>query len=299
MRDDELTELRARVDCRTVLERAGWTMDQQESTRGAAKYRHGAGRIVIVTHEGRGWFDPVNGSKGDVLALAQLVWGGTLGHARKSLRPLAGLASPVATKQRAAETEPRQGAAIWERAALPRPGSQVWRYLTEERSLSADTIRRALAQGVLREGIYGTVWAAHQAATAEVTGWEMRGPNYKGFAKGGRKRLFCVGAASPDRIAVTESAIDALSLAIIEGWRAGTLYVSTGGGWGGGETNELLQTMLGGTARLVIATDRGTGGDLMASRLADLASGWGVFAERLYPDAHDWNDQVRRATTPP
>jgi hypothetical protein len=115
MRDDELTELRARVDCRAVLERAGWTLDQQESTRGAAKYRHGAGRIVIVTHEGRGWFDPVNGSKGDVLALAQLVWGGTLGHARKRLRPLAGLASPVATKQRAAETEPRQGAAIWER----------------------------------------------------------------------------------------------------------------------------------------------------------------------------------------
>ena len=54
MRDDELTELRARVDCRTVLERAGWTLDEQESTRGAAKYRHGAGRIVIVTHEGRG-----------------------------------------------------------------------------------------------------------------------------------------------------------------------------------------------------------------------------------------------------
>ena len=86
MRDDELTDLRARVDCRAVLERAGWTLDEQESTRGAAKYRHGAGRIVIVTHEGRGWFDPVNGGKGDMLALAQLVWGGTLGHARKSLR---------------------------------------------------------------------------------------------------------------------------------------------------------------------------------------------------------------------
>ncbi len=70
MRDDELTELRARVDCRVVLERAGWTLDKQESTRGASKYRHGAGRIVIVTHEGRGWFDPVNGGKGDVLALA-------------------------------------------------------------------------------------------------------------------------------------------------------------------------------------------------------------------------------------
>ena len=294
MRDDELTELRARVDCRAVLERAGWTLDERESTRGAAKYRQGAGRIVIVTHEGRGWFDPVNGGKGDVLALAQLVWGGTLGHARKSLRPLAGIApAPVTTA--AGETEPHQVEAIWERAAVPRPGSQAWRYLTDGRGLSTDTIRRALAQGVLREGIYGTIWAVHQTAAVDVTGWEMRGPNYKGFAKGGRKRLFRVGTATPDRVALAESAIDALSLAMIEGWREGTLYVSTGGGWGC-EASEMLRFVLNDTARLVIATDRGTGGELMASRLADLAREWGIEAERLFPAAHDWNDQVRCAT---
>ena len=290
MRDDELTELRARVNCRAVLERAGWTLDERESTRGAAKYRHGAGRIVIVTHEGRGWFDPVNGGKGDVLALAQLVWGGTLGHARKSLRPLAGIA-PLPATTAAGETEPRQVAAIWERAALPRPASQAWRYLTEVRGLSADTIHRALAQGVLREGIYGTIWAAHQTAL-DVIGWEMRGPNYKGFAKGGRKRLFRIGAATPARVAVTESAIDALSLAMIEDWREGTLYVSTGGGWGC-EASDMLRSVLYDTARLVIATDRGSGGELMASRLADLAREWGVEAERLSPAAHDWNDQIR------
>ena len=297
MRDDELTELRARVDCRAVLERAGWTLDERESTRGAAKYRHGVGRIVIVTHEGRGWFDPVNGGKGDVLALAQLVWGGTLGHARKSLRPLAGLASAAPAKPAAGEAEPRQVAAIWDRAALPRPGSQAWRYLARERGLLADTIERGLAHSVLREGIYGTIWAAHQAAAGELTGWEMRGPNYKGFSKGGRKRLFRIGATAPDRVAVTESAIDALSLAMIEDWRGGTLYVSTGGGWGV-EAGELLATMVGGTAQLVIATDRGTGGELMALRLASLAGEWGVVAERLCPDAHDWNDQVRGGAAP-
>ena len=252
---------------------------------------------MIVTHEGRGWFDPVNGGKGDVLALAQLVWGGTLGHARKSLRPLAGRASAAPTRQAAGEAEPRHVAATWDRAALPRPGSQAWRYLTRERGLAADTIERGLANGVLREGIYGTIWAAHQTAAGDVTGWEMRGPNYKGFSKGGRKRLFRVGPIVPDRVAVTESAIDALSLAVIEGWRGGTLYVSTGGGWGV-EAGELLAVMLGGTARLVIATDRGSGGELMASRLESLAREWGVVTERLCPDAHDWNDQLRGGAAP-
>ena len=162
--------------------------------------------------------------------------------------------------------------------------------------MSADTIERGLAYGVLREGIYGTIWAAHQTSGGDVTGWEMRGPNYKGFSKGGRKRLFCIGATAPDRVAVTERAIDALSLAMIESWREGTLYVSTRGGWGA-EANGLLAAVLGGTARLVIATDRGSGGELMASRLGSLAGEWRVIVERLYPDAHDWNDQLREVAT--
>ena len=37
---DELDELRARVDCRTVLEAAGWELDGRSSTRNAAKYRN-------------------------------------------------------------------------------------------------------------------------------------------------------------------------------------------------------------------------------------------------------------------
>jgi hypothetical protein len=38
--------------------------------------------IIIVTHEGRGWFDPlVDGAKGDVIALAKYVLLCNVGHA--------------------------------------------------------------------------------------------------------------------------------------------------------------------------------------------------------------------------
>ena len=153
-------------------------------------------------------------------------------------------------------------------------------------------MERALQAGVLKEGIYGTVWAKHRTAQDWTTGWEMRGPAFKGFAKGGTKTLFWIGTPeSCNRAAVTESAIDAFSLATIEGWPAGTLYASTGGGYGP-ETARTLQILLPSHATLVAATDQGTGGELLAGRLHELATACRATFERLCPQTKDWNDQL-------
>ncbi len=289
---DELVDLRARVDCRAVLEAAGWELDARDSTRRAAKYRQGAGRIVIVTHEGRGWFDPLNDRRGDVLALAQHVWGGTLGHARKALRPLAGIAPKLLPMRQGGDVVLIDGDKLWSQAMRLRPGSPGWTYLTGRRRLPAESITRALQVEALREGVYGTVWAMHQGATGTVTGWEMRGPHYKGFSKGGTKTLFWLGHPPvADRLAVTESAIDALSLASLEEWPDGTLYASTGGGYGP-ETDEALRVLLPRHGELVAATDQGTGGELLAGRLHELAIECGARFARLRPKAKDWNEQL-------
>jgi len=289
---DELVELRTRVDCRAVLEAASWELDARESTRHAAKYRHGAGRIVIVTHEGRGWFDPLNDRRGDVLALAQHIWGGSLGHARKALRPLAGITPKLLPMRRDGDVATLDGDRLWNEASRLRPGSQGWTYLTETRRLPVESITRALQVEALREGIYGTVWAMHQAAAGVVTGWEMRGPKYKGFSKGGTKTLFWLGHPSvAERLVVTESAIDALSLASLERWPDGTLYASTGGGYGP-ETGNALRGLLPGHGELVAATDQGTGGELLAGRLHELATECRAGFARLRPEAKDWNAQL-------
>lgn len=292
--DDELTELRARVDCRTVLEQAGWELDGRESSRRAAKYRNGAGRIVIVTHEGKGWFDPLSDGRGDVIALARHVWGLTLGHARKALRPLAGIAprlvSPVQAPADAASSD--DPSVRWRSASVPQPGSAAWQYLTEVRSIPRSGLARAVQAGVLREGIQGTAWAMHQAADARITGWEMRGPSYKGFSRGGTKSVFWIGQpAASDRLAVTESAVDALSLASLEDWPAGTVYASVGGGFGP-QTTEALQALLQPQGILVAATDLGAAGDALAARLHRLAEQCGNRSERMRPDLKDWNEQL-------
>lgn len=291
-RDQELDELRARVDCRAVLEQAGWQLDQAESTSNAAKFRDGS-NIVIVTHDGRGWFDPLNDARGDVIALAQHLWGGSIGHARKALRPIAGI-TPTLTPsfRKKAPPAPLDAARVWTEARRPLPGSQGWTYLADRRRLPPATIERANTADVLREGIHGTVWSLHRDAQAAPCGWEMRGPLYKGFAKGGDKALFWLGEpASAVRFAVAESAIDALSLATIEQWSEGTLYLSTGGGFGT-LTAQALRSMMRPGVRIVAATDRGRGGELLADRLHALAEGAGAGFGRLRPHAKDWNEQL-------
>lgn len=291
--DDELAELRARVDCRTVLEQAGWELDLRESTRRAAKYRDGTSRIVIVTHEGKGWFDPLSDGRGDVIALARFVWGLTLGHARKALRPLAGIAPAFSGMPQAPADAPTlHPAAKWRAAKLLRPGSAAWRYLAETRRIPASVLERAVKADVLREGIQGTAWAMHQAADARITGWEMRGPLYKGFSRGGTKSVFWIGQpAMSNRLAITESAVDALSLLALERWPAGTVYASVGGGFGP-VTVDALKALLQPGAILVAATDLGTAGDALAARLSRLAEACGNPFERLRPELKDWNEQL-------
>ncbi|MCV9947577.1 hypothetical protein [Rhizobium sp. BT-175] len=57
----KIEALRDQVSCAAVLEQAGFAIDVKESTRRAIKCRRGR-EIIIVTHEGRGWFDPLSAS---------------------------------------------------------------------------------------------------------------------------------------------------------------------------------------------------------------------------------------------
>src|SRR6201996_92122 len=65
---------------------------QKESTKLSLKYRRGKGEILIVSHGGKGWWDPTGDAKGDVFGLVQKLEPGiNFGHVRKRLREFAGL----------------------------------------------------------------------------------------------------------------------------------------------------------------------------------------------------------------
>jgi len=314
--DREIHELRAGVSCATLLERQRppWLLDKRESTRHCWKYRRGAGEVLIVNHDGRGWWDPHSDRKGDVFALVQFLEPGlNFGQVRRVLRELAGIAPsfPVALAPRRKETPDLPPGPRWSARRVLTRGSRTWRYLAEARALEAPVLLAASRADALREGPYGSAWFAHRDAAGAIAGIEMRGPDYRGFSADGHKTLFRLsgspssGSIAPiTRLAVLEAPIDAMSLAGIERLRADTLYVATAGGMGP-ETIAALQALLRDLAVhpeavLVAATDADAAGDRYAARLMQMAAEAGVRSGRVLPfdGRKDWNDvaKTRRHT---
>jgi hypothetical protein len=304
--DTEIERLKAGVSCAVLLERLPppWRLDRGQSTRHSLKYRRGEGEILIVNHDGRGWWDPLSERKGDVFTLVQHLDPGLgFGAARCLLRDFVGIAPafPEAVQTRRRRVSSLSVVERWDRCQPLSPGSPTWRYLTRQRGLPDSILLAAHEADAIREGPHGSAWFAHWDGAEGLTGIEMRGPDYRNFSAGGGKTLFRLpgGPGRLTRIAVCESAIDALSLAAIEHDRRDTLYAATAGGIGPATIAALQQLLLGLSADpaglLIAATDADTAGRRYAARLQGMATEAGVwFGAILPPDGlNDWNDALR------
>ena len=259
--------------------------------------------MLIVNHGGRGWWDPRGESKGDVFALVQFLEPGmNFGQVRQSLRELSGTAPsfPVALPPKRERVACRPVVERWNARRRLSEGSPTWRYLTEARALEVPVLMAASQADALREGPYGSAWFAHRDIAGRVAGFEMRGPEFRGFSEHGDKTLFQLKGSADvralTRLAVLEAPIDAMSLAGIEQLRADTLYVATSGGMGPftiAALEGLLQAIaLHPEAVLVAATDADEAGDRYAGKLMALASAAKVRSGRILPfrGLKDWNE---------
>jgi hypothetical protein len=304
--DAEIEWLKAGVSCAVLLERLPplWRLDPAESTRRSLKYRRGTGEILIVNHDGHGWWDPLSDRKGDIFTLVQhLDPGLSFGAARRMLRDFVGIVPsfPEAVRTRHTRASCLSVVQRWERCQPLSDGSPAWLYLTGPRGLPERILATAHAADAIREGPHGSAWFAHRDGMGLLTGIEMRGSDYRNFSAGGGKTLFRLpgGPGHLTRVAVCEAAIDAMSLAAIERERRDTLYAATAGGLGPATIAALQQLLLDlmtdPAGLLIAATDADTAGRRYAARLEDMAAEAGVrFDAILPPDRlNDWNDALR------
>jgi hypothetical protein len=311
--DKEIIEqLKAGVSCAALLERLPpvWQLDRAESTRRSLKYRRGAGEILIVNHDGHGWWDPLSDCKGDIFSLVRhLDPGLSFGGACRLLRDFVGIAPAF---PEAVRTRRTRGAQVpiperWDRRRPLSRGSPAWCFLIEQRGLPESILVVARIADAVRAGPRGSAWFAHRDGAGALTGIEMRGGDYRNFSAGGGKTLFRLpgGPGRLTRVAVSESAIDALSLAALEGARPDTLYTATAGGMGPGTVAalaQLLQDLATGPAGLLVAaTDADTAGRRYAARLEHMATEAGVRSQAILPPEglNDWNDALRARTPIP
>ena len=302
--DAELDQFRQGVSCAVLLERATppWQLDRKGSTRRALKYRRHEGEVVIVNHDGRGWWDPQGSAKGDVFDLVQFLDPSlNFGQVRKALRPFVGLSPtyPDALPKRETTQADRPLPGRWGSRPRLRPGSRAWNYLTGARALPRAVLMAASEADAVRDGAYGSAWFAHRDPTGQVCHIEVRGPDFKGSLRGGTKTLFrLAGGLSPCRLTVLEAPIDALSLAALENIRRDTLYVATGGGIGPGTLDALRAVVAGLRAAgsvLASAADANAAGDRFASQHQAIAAEAAIPFERLRPTSGtDWNDMLRQ-----
>ena len=169
--DEEVARLRASVNCATILEHVGtgWRLDQSESTRKALKYRRGPGEILIVNHEGRGWFDPFTEAKGDIFDLVQRLDPDlNFGQVRQCLRKVAGIGFtyPESVNRPPRQTSTALPAERWAARRQLRRGSAVWRYLTEVRCLPETVLKAAAAVDAVREGPYASACARSRVSAS-------------------------------------------------------------------------------------------------------------------------------------
>ncbi|MDI4665152.1 DUF3991 and toprim domain-containing protein [Xanthobacter autotrophicus] len=293
MEKRDIEELRERVPCAAVLEKAGFAIDLKESTRKAVKYRRGDD-IIIVIHDGKGWFDALSDAKGDVFSLVEHLDDIGFTEVLRQVSYLIGFVpSEAVWTRQVRDRDPDIGVSErWRARRKPWRGSMTWRYLRDERALPETVIRAAIQQDRLREGPRGSMWAAHVDGGGLVTGWEERGPEWRGFASGGGKVLFRLGPIGALRHCVTEAAIDAMSLAAIEELRSDSLYLSTGGGWAPATVAAIRGLASHPGALLVAATDNNEQGEVFAGRMEAIAAAATCAYERLRPRAGDWNEEL-------
>lgn len=297
------------VSCATLLERYGFALDKKDSTRNSLKYRRGKGETYIVSHQGKGWWDTGSQAKGNVFDLVKhfeptLWWRDVCVELGKmvGVEP----ASTPWVKSHEAPTDVRSPAERWSKAKTLRKGSKAWQYLTETRCLPEWLLRKASANGSIRDGFHAA-WFSYRDAQGAVTGVELRGPDTRLQLKDSVKTLFRFQARPGTpvrRLVVAEAPIDALSFAAMDVERGNdTLYVAVGGGMGP-ETITALQDLLdvmrhNPDALLVVATDRDEAGHRYADMLYDLADESGVDSMRLYPPggAKDFNQALQVSMT--
>ena len=161
--DKDIEWLKASVSCAVLLERLPpvWRLDRAESSRCSLKYRRGEGEIVIVNHNGRGWWDPLSEAKGDISTLAQHLQPGLSFQrgAPRAARVRRHCADISRIPARAAGTAPHpfRGPEMAEVRPLSE-GSPVWLYLAAQRKLPERILlarARPMPSGKVRRAAHG------------------------------------------------------------------------------------------------------------------------------------------------
>jgi hypothetical protein len=307
MSDSELESMK-HIDLRVYAAAQGYQLDAKASWRGTSVMRHPLSNDKVVIKRGMdGHFvyfsvrdDRDNGSIVDFVQNRQRI---SIGGVRKELRPWIGqppVAVPTFAPLHKTERDRMKVEAAWARMQDASTGHP---YLERERALPAALLALERFAGRISRDDKGNAVFPHFDEKG-LSGYELRNRDFKGFASGGSKALW-LSQEFPDdhRLVITESAIDALSHAVL--FPDNRARYASIGGKPNPQQPELIRAAaarMPTNSEIVAAMDNDADGATLANVVKKAVALTGrhdlnfVLQE---PFGHkDWNDQLRAKPQP-
>lgn len=305
MFDQELEDFKVRIDLRAYAAAQGYQLDKRESCAGSAVMRHLDGDKVIVKRAASDghyiYFsvrrDDDNGSIIDFVQYRQNI---SIGAVRKELRPWIG-APPVPVPSFAALSKSTSDRIRVEAEYAKMQDATSHPYLENERGIAVWVLESERFAGRIRtQRPYGNATFPHFDAEG-ICGYEVKNKRFTGFSPGGTKGLWLSHVLpDDDRLVFCESAIDALSYAVLDPAER-TRYASIGGKPSPFQ-QELIRAEVARMpldSEIVSAMDADAEGAKLASIIRQAVELSGRddlrFTIEEPCEFKDWNDQLRAA----
>jgi hypothetical protein len=220
MGDSELESFKTNIDLRVYAAAEGYQTDHRESYKGLMMMRHPLTGDKIAVKRGTDghylYFSNRDGQdNGTIIDFVKNRKHLSLGAIRKELRPWIG-EPPVPVPSFAPLHKTSKDRIRVERVyARMKDASEGHAYLEHERALPRALLASDRFAGRVRIDGMGNAIFPHFDQQG-LTGYEVKNVGFTGFAPGGTKALWMSHARLDDlRLVVTESAIDALSHAVL------------------------------------------------------------------------------------
>jgi hypothetical protein len=299
VRAEELEVFKREIDLvEYAAAELGFRVDQQ--SRASARLKR-EGDIIIVARDRDGhytYFSPLEDSdNGTIIDLLQKRRGLSLGEVRKELRGWLGKLTNDATSSSLAsashEFSDQDRLRLKKRLQFLRVASDH-PYL-RTRGIPPEVLASDRFAGRILLDHRQNALFPHEDEQG-LCGFEIRGPEYKGFSRGEKGLWHSNRSPSDHTLVITESAINALSYHAIHHPQH-TQYASTAGGWGVRTGMLILRSaqLLNHPATVILAFDNDEQGRRYTTKARELFRESDVEVIDALPEVEgrDWNDLLR------
>ncbi len=254
----DASQLKRDIDIRAVALAYGFTFDRTMKWAGHEGYRRGKEKLYISQKPWGGFFWNARSSdKGSVIDFVMRY--GNARSAKEAIDELNGWTGGCVIRPVAAE-HPKDHSAVQRRVSLMKDTFRH-AYLETCRGIPAAELQHWRMRGRVKIDRHENAIFPHRDMT-EITGYEIRGPGFKGFSKGGSRALWESKTSVEDtELVFSEAAIKAMAFHVLHDH--GRMRLASTAGTISNSQKGLIANAIRGLPRGVVtaARDADAGGD--------------------------------------